>query len=125
LAALDRERRVVKKDALADRDLQAVRLDDRPPAARRLEELEAEPARLARQQRDLVGVPCLLLLQAADLRELRLRLHGLVLLRAEPLDEALEARDVVLYARGFLLGVQHPRRLFKPPLVPRAGEERP
>ncbi len=56
LAALDRERRVVEQDALADRDLDAVRLDDGAPAARRLEELEAEPARLAREQRDLLGV---------------------------------------------------------------------
>ena len=47
LPALDGERRVVQEDALADRDLDPVRLDDSSAAARRLEELEAEPSGLA------------------------------------------------------------------------------
>src|SRR5581483_9336997 len=105
-------------------DVETFRLDDDPAAARRLEELEAEPARAAGEERDLVGVDGLLLLEPPDLRELRLRLLRLVLLRAEPLDEALEARDVGLDADDLLLRVQHPRRLLAPPGMPRTGEER-
>ena len=54
LAALERERRVVQQLALADPQRDVVRLDDGPPAARRVDEAEAEPPRAARQERDLL-----------------------------------------------------------------------
>ena len=40
--------------AVAERDVEPLGLDDGPPAARRLEELESERARAPRQERDLV-----------------------------------------------------------------------
>ena len=63
-----------------------------------------------------------LLLEAGDLRELRLRLLRLVLLVAEPLDEALEPGDVDRDAVGDLPRRRRPRGLLLAPLVPRAGE---
>ena len=64
-----------------------------------------------------------LLLEPLDLGELRLRLLRLVLLVAEPLDEAVEARDVDGDPVGLLLGVEHPRGLLAAPVVPRALED--
>src|SRR5262249_40865336 len=87
LAALERERRFAQQDTVADRDLQAVRLHDGASAPRRLEELEAEPARTTRQQRDLTRGRGPLLLEPADLGQLRLRLLRLALLVSEPLHE--------------------------------------
>src|SRR4051794_39370500 len=98
LAALQRERHVAQQCAVADRQRQAVGLDDRASAARRLQELEPERAVSPRQQRDLLRRLLAFLLQPADVRQLRLRLGRLLLLRAEPLDEALEANDVSLDA---------------------------
>ena len=90
-----------------------------------LQELEAEAARPAREQGDLAGGGGALLLEPADVGQLRLRLLRLALLVAEPLDEPLEAGDVGLRTLDLLLRVHHPRRLLAPPRVPRAGEERP
>ena len=75
------------------------------PLRARLQELEAERARAAREQLDLARGLRALLLQPADLRHLRLRLLRLVLLGAEALDEALEPRDVDRDAVGGLLRV--------------------
>ncbi len=94
LAALERERRAVQQLPLADAQVEALDLEHRAPAARRLQELEPERARAPREQRDLVGRLLPLALEPLDLRQLRLRLLRLVLLRAEPLDEALEPLDV-------------------------------
>ena len=115
----------LRSNLFADGHVQSVGLDDDATAACGLEELEAEAARAPREQRDLAGGGCALLLEAADLGQLRLRLLGLVLLVTEPLDEALEPHDVGLGARDLLLRMHHPRRLLAPPGVPRAGEERP
>ena len=109
---------------LADRRARAPPPRARPAAARRLEELEAERARLPRQQRGLLARGPPLLLEPLDLRQLRLRLLGLRLLVAEPLDEALEPRDVVRDAVGRLRRVGRALRLLAPPDVPRPGEER-
>ena len=106
------------------RSASVLRLDDGSPAARRIDEAEAEPPRAARQQRDLLADLRLLLREAADLRQLRLGLLRLRLLVAEARDEALEPRDVLRVARGLLRRRLQPRRLLEPPLVPRAGEVR-
>ena len=124
LASFQRERRVVQQDAFADRHVQCVGLDHDAPASRRLQELEAEGSLLARQERDLGSRLLALLLEPADVRELRLRLLRLVLLVPEPLDEALEPRDVRRGARDLLLRMQSPRRLLAPPHVPRTWKER-
>ena len=63
-----------------------------------------------------------LLLEARDLRELRLRLLRLRLLVPEALDEALEPRDVDGDAIGRLPGRCRAHCLLLTPLVPRAGE---
>ena len=124
LAALERERRLAQQLTLADLHRERLRLDDGPPAARRIDEAEAEPPRSARQQRDLLADLRLLLREAADLRQLRLGLLRLRLLVAEARDEALEPRDVLRVARGLLRRRLQARRLLEPPLVPRAGEVR-
>ena len=94
LAALDRERRVLERCLSPAVTSRSSASTHRAAAARRLEELEAERLAAPRQQRDLARRLRPLLLQAGDLRQLRLRLLGLRLLVAEPLDEALEPRDV-------------------------------
>src|SRR5512132_4211511 len=70
------------------------RLDDRPAAACRLQELEAERTAPPIEQLELTGRTRALLLEPLDLRQLRLRLLGLALLVTEPLDEPLEPCDV-------------------------------
>src|SRR5205814_2685881 len=107
LAAFDCERGVAEQHALADLQRQGARLDDGSPAARRLQELEAERPLPPREQRDLGARVPALLFEPSDLRELRLRLLRLFLLRAEALDEPLEANDVRLHSRDFLLRIQH------------------
>src|SRR5439155_19964516 len=72
LAALERERGAGQQPAPTDLHVEAVGLEDGAPAARRLEELEAERARPPRQQRDLLRRLLTLLLQPPDLRQLRL-----------------------------------------------------
>ena len=98
LAALERERSRLEQQSVARRrDTSSPSASTTVAAAARgLEELEAEAARPAREQRDLAGGRGALLLEPADLRQLRLRLLRLVLLVAEPLDEALEPHDVAL-----------------------------
>ena len=61
-------------------------------------------------------------LQLLDLLQLRLRLARLRRLVAEPLDEALEPRELLGLALRRLRLVQVARRLLAPPDVPRAGE---
>ena len=74
LAALERKRDVVEQDATVDRQPQTRCLDNRPTAARRLQELEAEPPGAALQYFDLACGLRALLLETSDLRQLRLRL---------------------------------------------------
>src|SRR6266545_1646355 len=124
LPALERERRVADELAAADRDCDVLRFDDRPAGTRRRDEAEAELARAAGQERDLVLHLRALLLEAADLRQLRLRLLRLLLLRAEAVDEALQADDVLRVPRRLLRRRLQPRRLLDPPAVPRPGEVR-
>src|SRR5438067_1319839 len=76
------------------RELEVVHLDDGAAASRGVEELEAERPALPRQQLELVRDLSPLLLEPADLGQLRLRLPRLRLLVAEPLHEAVEPRDV-------------------------------
>src|SRR5439155_13834851 len=94
LAALDRQGDVTKQRSAGHADLQGFSLEDGATAARRIDEPEAEPLRLARQQRDLALDLRLLLGQAAELGQLRLRLLRLRLLVAEARDEAFQPRDV-------------------------------
>ena len=122
LAALEREGRVVQQLALADPQRDVVRLDDGPPAARRVDEAEAEAPRPAREERDLLVERRLLLREAPDLRELGLRLLRLRLLVAEARDEALEARDVLRVPRRLLRRGLQARRLLDAPGAPRPGE---
>ena len=97
-------------------------LGDRPAAALRLQELEAEALRAAREERDLAAELGTLLLQAPDVRQLRLGSLGEVLLVAEALDEALEPRDVDVDPLRRRRRRREPRRLLAAPVVPRACE---
>ena len=124
LAALDREGHVREERLVARRELDAFGLDDDPPASLRLQELEAEALRAARQQVDLAAQLGALLLQAADLRQLGLRALGEVLLVAEALDEALEPCDVDVDPLRLGRGGGQARGLLAAPVVPRAGEVR-
>src|SRR5206468_1681735 len=96
LAALEREAHSAQQLSLADADVESVRLDHDPPAPRRFQEVEAQRAALALQQRDLVRRDAALLLEPSDVRQLRLRLPRLLLLVAEPFHEAFEPFDVGL-----------------------------
>ena len=124
LPALEREGDVREQEAVTSRHRELLHLDDRAAAARRLQELEAQPPGPAAEQRSLSRGGLLLLLEPCDLGELRLRLASLALLVAEALDEALQADDVVGHAIDGLLRVQRPLGLLPPPDVPRAGKER-
>ena len=108
-----------------DGDVEILRLDDRTPAARWVEELEAEAASLARQELDLALRLRLLLLEPRDMGHLGLRLACHLRARgAEALDEALQARDVAADAVGGLRSRVQPSGLLAAPLVPRPGEVR-
>ena len=122
LLALDHERAVLDQLLAARREAETLDLDHDPAAARRLQELEPEAPSPLRQVLELPRRLLALLLEAADLRELRLRLLGLRLLVAESLDEALEPLDVgadPLHALRRRLSTRCP---LEPPLVPRARE---
>ena len=125
LAALEREGGVREQELVARRNCEALGLDHRPSAARRLQELEPELGAPPRQQLDLLRRARALVLQPGDLRQLRLRLPGLLLRRgAEAGDEALEPLDVAPQSvRSPRRGAQ-PRGLLASPLVPGPGEER-
>ncbi len=99
------------------------RLHDGPAAAARLEEVEAERAAPPGEELELAGGARALLLQARDLRQLRLGLLRFVLLVAEPLDESLEPFDVHADALSGLGGRRGPRRLLPSPHVPLSGKE--
>src|SRR4051812_47416095 len=125
LAALDRKAGSLEQDPVSDRNAQVLGLDDRAPAARRLEELEAESPGLARQEVDLARRLRPLLLEAFDLTHLHLcfachLLRG----RTEPRDEALEALDVCADAPCRLRRRLQACGLLEAPRVPRAGEIR-
>jgi hypothetical protein len=123
LAALERERRLAEKRPVSRRNQEVLGLDDRPPAARGLQELEAKGPARARVTLELVGSLGTLLLQAGDVRELRLGLFRLRLLVAEALHEPLEPRDVVGGPLRDPRGRLRPRGLLPAPGVPRPGEE--
>src|SRR6188472_3078483 len=122
LPALDGERDVREKRLVAGRELDALGLDHDPAAALRLQELEAEALGAAREQVDLPAQLGALLLEAADMRQLRLRALGELLLVAEALDEALEAGDVDVDALRLRGGGGEAGCLLAAPVVPRAGE---
>src|SRR5581483_6233469 len=124
LAALDRERDTCEQLLLPGCDRQCLGLDDDPSAARWPQELEAQPFRPPRQERDLLCRPSSLLLQAPDVRQLRLRLLRLRLLVPEAIDEPLEPSDVRVVALDRLRRVEHPRRLLMPPSMPLPREVR-
>src|SRR5207253_1922904 len=105
LAALEREADAAKQHPVADSDLELARLGDCAAAPGRLQELEAEAARAARQELELALGAGAIALQARDLRQLRLRLLRLRLLVPEPLHEAPQARDVLLVAVDRLASV--------------------
>ena len=118
LAPLDRERHVVQERASRNGDLEALGLDHDAARALRLQELE--PKRAAAAAGDLDAH----LFQAVDLLQLRLRLPGLRRLVAEPLDEALEPRELLGLALGRAGGVLGARGLLAAPDVPFAREVR-
>ena len=122
LLTLDHERAAFDQLLPARREPEPFDLDHDPAAARRLQELEAEAPSPLRQVLELAGGLLALLLEATDLRELRLGLLRLRFLVAEPLDESLQPLDVgadPLHALRRGLG---PCRPLEPPLVPGAGE---
>ena len=116
LAALDREGRTLEQQLVAGLDAQAFRDDDVAAGAGRLQELEPEraPAVIRREHAAL--------LDPLDLLEPRLRLLRLRRLVPEPLDEALEPRELLGLTFGGLRLVQVARGLLAPPHVPGAGE---
>ncbi len=122
LATLDRKRRILEQQLVARGERDALGLEDDAPGARRAEEVEPERPSLAGEGRELLRRTRSLLLEAPDLRELRLRLLRLRLLVPESGHEPLEALDVVGHAADGLLRRDCARRLLAPPLVPRAGE---
>src|SRR5581483_1200309 len=124
LAALDRERHARQELLVARRDGKALDLDDHATAPRRLQELEAEPLRSPRQERYLLRRPGSLLLQPADVRELRLRLLRLRLLVPEAIAEPLQPRAVGVVPLERLRRVEHPPRPLPPPDVPLPREVR-
>src|SRR5262249_44634898 len=115
LAALDRERRVLEERAAGHGERDAFRLDDHAPRALRLQKSEPQPA--PRRARNLGAR----LFQALDLLQLRLRLSRLRGLVAEPLDEPLEARELLRLALGRAGGMLCASGLLAPPEVPLAG----
>ena len=123
LAALEREGRGCQQLLVARADLERRRLDDGAAAAGGLQEVESERAAPPGEELQLAGRAGPLLLQALDLRQLRLGLLGLALLVPEALDEALQARDVHADPLRGLGGRRRPRRLLDPPGVPGAREE--
>ena len=116
LPPLDRERRAVEQLLVARAQRQVLDHDDVAARPRGLQELEPErPAPVVRR----VDAHRLELL---DLLELRLRLARLARLVAEPLDEALEARDLLGLPLGRLRLVDRASGPLAPPDVPRARE---
>ena len=122
LATLDDDCRSVEELLVTGRERDVVGLEDDAPAARRVEEVEAERTALLRQRFDLPPRGGALLLEACDLRQLRLSLLRLRFLVAEPLDETLEAGDVDAHAVGGLAGRRRACRFLLSPFVPRPGE---
>ena len=122
LAALDDELRALEELLVSRGERDVVGFEHDAAAARRVEEVEAEAAALRRQRCDLLARRAALLLEAGDLRELGLRLLRLRLLVPEPLDEALQPRDVLGHALRRPAGCGRTRRLLLSPLVPRPGE---
>ena len=122
LAALDDHRRAVEELLVAGGEPDVLDFEHDAAAPWWVEEVEAERAALLRQRLDLVACLRALRLEPRDLRQLGLRLLRLRLLVAEPLDEALEPRDVDGHAIRRLPGCRGPRRPFLPPLVPRPRE---
>src|SRR5581483_10895484 len=116
LAALDRERGVREQELVPGLDAQAFGDDDVATGPRRLEELEAERAPAMVRREHAVR------LDALDLLELRLRLPRLRRLVPEPLDEALEPRELLRLPLGGLRLMHIARRLLAAPHVPGAGE---
>jgi hypothetical protein len=122
LAALHREGDVRKEGLVSGCELDAFRFDHDPSAAGRLQEVEAEALRAAGQEADLAAELASLLLEAADVRQLRLRALGEVLLVAEALHEALEAGDVDVDALCLGRRCGEACCFLAAPVVPGAGE---
>ena len=122
LSPLDRERDVCEELLVACGERDALGLHDRTAAPLRLKELEAQALRPAREQRDLPAELGPLLLEATDVRQLRLGSLREALLVAEALDEALEAGDVDVDPARSRRGCSQPCRLLAAPVVPGPGE---
>src|SRR5204862_3583913 len=118
LASLGGQGRGPKELLPADRELEPARLDHSAPAASRLQELKSERAAALVRRLDASR------LDPLDLLQPRLRLPRLRRLVAEPLDEALEPRDLLRLSLGRPGLVGRAGRLLAPPHVPRAGEVR-
>ncbi len=123
LAALEHERRAVEEQLVARRDDEPFRVEDDPSRSRWLQELEAERAAALRHRLELLRCRTALLLEPADLAELRLRLLRLGLLVAEPRHEPLETLDVVADTVELRRRRRRAGRLLTAPCMPRAVEE--
>ena len=115
LTALEHELRVLEQLLVARGEVDPRRLDDRPAAPGRLQELEAERAPADARRLDPH------FLDPRDLLQLRLSLPRLRPV-AESRDEALEPLDVLGLALGEPRLHRQPSRLLLPPDVPLAGE---
>jgi hypothetical protein len=103
LAALDRKARILQQHPVADPKRKSIGLEDGATAASRLQELEAEASRPAREQIDFTLRLCAFLLQALDLGQLHLSLPRHLLGRStESGHEALQALDVPADSLGRL-----------------------
>ena len=124
LAALEHERGAVEEQLVARRTRRGPSASStiRPDRAR-LEELEAERPAALRHRLELLRRRAPLLLEPADLRELRLRLLRLRLLVAEPRHEPLEPLDVVRDPVELRRRRRRAGRLLATPRVPGAVEE--
>src|SRR6185436_11660007 len=123
LSALEDERRVVEEQLVPRRDDESFRVEHDPARPGGPQELEAERPAALRHRLELLRRGASLLLEPADLRELRLRLLRLRLLEPEAGHEPVEPLDVVRDAVELGRGRRRPRRLLAAPLVPGAVEE--
>src|SRR6185436_2194054 len=122
LAAFEHERCPVEQQLVACAQHDPLRLEDVAAGAGGPEKLEAEGPAPLRHRLELLRGGAALLLEAADLRELRLRLLRLGLLVAEPRHESLEALDVVRDAVELRRRGRRARSLLATPGVPGAVE---
>ena len=123
LATFEHECPVAQQLLVSRRHRHVLRVEHDPAGPSRLQELEAERSAPLRQARELARGLLPLLLETADLGQLRLRLFGFRLLVAETLDEPFEPFDVLADTLRRLGGGHRSGRALAPPGMPWPGEE--